>query len=112
MAEGAARRLSWATQDASARLAGGGRGGGASSTTWSRAAKARFWPQAEALFWQLSEQRAWSQSERQFTALAVAVYDEVTDQALSHPRSAKAVIQARRRLFPARRGTPSRKDAA
>jgi CRISPR system Cascade subunit CasA len=78
---------------------------------WARAAGARYWPQAEPLFWRLVTDRAFAQAAAEFTRLAVAAYDEVTDQALARPRGAKAVVEARRLLFPSRR-TANRKDVA
>jgi len=78
---------------------------------WTREAVARYWPQAEPLFWRLVTDRAFADAADAFTRLAVRVFDEVTDQALARPRSAKAVVEARRLLFASHR-PPNRKDAA
>jgi len=78
---------------------------------WTREAAARYWPQAEPLFWRLVTGRAFADAAGAFTGLAVSVFDEVTDQALARPRSAKAVVEARRLLFASHR-PPNRKDAA
>jgi CRISPR system Cascade subunit CasA len=78
---------------------------------WTREAAGRYWPQAELLFWRLVSDRAFADAADAFTRLAVRVFDEVTDQALARPRSAKAVVEARRLLFPSQRAA-SRKDVA
>jgi CRISPR system Cascade subunit CasA len=69
-------------------------------TPWTREAAARYWPQAEHLFWRLVTDRVFADADGAFTRLALSVYDEVTDQALARPRSAKAVVEARGLCFP------------
>jgi CRISPR system Cascade subunit CasA len=86
-------------------------GRGEPDSPWTREAAARYWPRAEPLFWRLVTDRAFADATGAFTRLAIRVFDEVTDQALARPRSAKAVAEARRLLFPSHR-PPNRKDAA
>lgn len=72
---------------------------------WAREAAARYWPQAEPRFWRIITDRAFADAAAAFTRLAIEVYEEVTDKALAHPRSAKAIVEARRLLFPSRHAT-------
>jgi CRISPR system Cascade subunit CasA len=77
---------------------------------WPARAAARYWPQAEARFWRRVHDRDFDEAPREYVRLALAVYDQVTDQAGSRPRARRALERARGFIFQAA-GTPPVKES-
>jgi CRISPR system Cascade subunit CasA len=58
---------------------------------WPAEGSFRYWPRAERLFWERVRARDFDGAAERFLRLALAVYDEVTDQAAVLPRARRAV---------------------